>query len=120
MIFVLLLCVVVSMLIIVAAKSRWYRFSALLMLIVFYFALPFGGGSYDDSYPMASDIQLFTLHLEDALKTKRVEDVSKALKAFNEDFSSVALDTEKRHELIEKIIMKGSHSISEELLGRDE
>lgn len=112
MIFILLICVaVVSMVIIIAAKSRWYRFSALLMLLVFYFALPFGGGFYDDSYPMASDIQLFTSHLENAMKAKRYEDVFTELKMFNEDFRSVARDTEKRHKFVKEVIMTGSNSI---------
>ena len=113
MYYFLLVCVFVSMAIIVGAKSKWYRFSALLMLVAFYFALPFGGGSYDDSYPMASDVQLFTSHLEAAMKAKRHEDVSNALKTFNEGFNSVARDTEKRHAFIEAVIMTGTQSTSE-------
>lgn len=113
MYYVLLICVVVSMAIIVGAKSKWYRSFALLMLIGFYFALPFGGGSYDDSYPMASDVQLFTSHLEEDTKAKRYEDVSNALKTFNEGFHSVARDTERRHEFIKKVITMGTNSILE-------
>ena len=103
-IILLIICVVGSMSIVVIAKSRWYRFAAFLMLVVLYFAMPFGGGYYNDSFPMSSDIVLFTLHLEEEMKANQFETVSHALITFNEKFNSVAMDTDRRHKFIKDLI----------------
>ena len=113
-----LLCVfvVASMAVIIGAKSKWYRFVALLVLVTFYFVMPFGGGFYDDSYPMASDLMIFTAKLEDSINDNDVEYVSQALKAFNADFNTMSRDTERRHKFIESIISAKTNTVSGRVL----
>ena len=100
----LIIWIVGAMSIVVIAKSRWWRFAAALMLVAFYFAMPFGGGFYNDAYPMASDVVLFTSHLENEMKANQSETVSRTLIIFNEKFNSVAMDTDRRHKFIKDLI----------------
>lgn len=114
--FIFFLAVAISgMFMILISKSVLIRLIGLLILVAFYFALPFGGGFYDDSYVIASDVVNFTTRIERDLKSGKLVPVVKMLEEFNQCFLIVALDTEKRQSFIASLLGANDMSMQDSI-----